>query len=196
MAAAVIGIGEVGAPPARVGEHWRLRLAMRFAGRPGATGLLAGGAVPGRVRVTATRVPASGSAARAGASRGRCPPYQAAQRVIVLAGHAALPQRLRMDGAKHRSALGVRDGDLDLHQARCVHDDAIERAAFPNQRHELAFVEEPHAPEPTRLPARRCVTRAPAAHAHARSAPQDRPPPVAEDRSGGSRSPLPDPVIY
>jgi len=129
---------------------------MRFARWPGAAGLLAGGAVPGRVRVTATRVPGSGSAARAGASRGRCAPYQAAQRVIVLAGHAALPQRLRMDGTKHRSALGVRDGDLDPDQARCVDDDAIERAAFPNQRHELAFVEEPHAPDPTRGPARRC----------------------------------------
>jgi hypothetical protein len=86
----------------------------------------------------------SRSAARAGTARGRCSPYQSAQRAIMLAGDAALPHRLRMDGAEHRSALSVRDGDFDPHQARRVDDDTVELPAFPDQRHELAFVKGLH----------------------------------------------------
>jgi hypothetical protein len=86
------------------------------------------------------------SAAGASATRGRCASYQAAQRAVVLAGREALPQRLWMDGAEHRSALSVRDGHFDLHRARCVDHDAVERPAFPDKRHELAFVKGPHLP--------------------------------------------------
>jgi hypothetical protein len=109
--------------------------------------LLAGGAVTRRVRVAATC--GSRSGARAATARGRCAPDQSAQRVIVLAGHASLPQQLGVNGAEHRSVPGVGHCDLDLHQARSVHDDALQRLMFPNERDELAFVKGPHLVEPT-----------------------------------------------
>ena len=78
-------------------------------------------------------------------------PYPAAQRVVVFADHAALSQRLGMDGAKQCPAFGVCDGDFHLHQARCVHDDAVELAAYLDERHQLTLVKCPHSPS---LPAK------------------------------------------
>jgi hypothetical protein len=108
--------------------------------------LLAGGAVPGRMRVTATPVPGSWSGARACPARGRCPPYQPAQRVIVLASHAAFPQPLRVNVAEDRSASSFRHRDLDLHQTPSVHDDALELLAVYQNHDELTFVKGLHSP--------------------------------------------------
>src|SRR5215208_6359902 len=51
-----------------------------------------------------------------------------------------------MDATKRRSALSVRDGNLDLHQTGGVDDDALEFLAFPDKRHELTFVKGLHGP--------------------------------------------------
>ena len=91
-----------------------------------------------RLRVTATR--GSRSGARAAAAGGRCAPDQPAQRVIVLAGLGPLPHELRVNGAEDRSVPGVGHRDLDLHQARNLHDDAVQRLMIPDERDELAFV--------------------------------------------------------
>ena len=64
----------------------------------------------------------------------------------MLARYLAVPEHLRMDAPEHRSALSVRDGDVDLDQTRCVDDDAIEFLAFPDKRHELTFVKGLHGP--------------------------------------------------
>jgi len=105
--------------------------------------------------MTATR--GSRSAARAATARRRGAPDQAAQRVIVLARLAALPQRLRVHGAEHPSVPQVRHGNLDLHQARSVHDDAFQRLIVPNERDQLTFVKGPHLVEATYLPFARAV---------------------------------------
>jgi hypothetical protein len=94
--------------------------------------------------VTATPVPGSGSAARTRAARGRVSPYQSAQRVVMLAGRAALPQPPLMDDTEHWSAFSAREDDFDLHQARRVDDDAVELLAVPDESHELAFVKRLH----------------------------------------------------
>ena len=67
----------------------------------------------------------------------------------MVAGHASLPQQLWVNGSEHGSVPAVGHRDLDLHQARSVHDDAIQRLMFANQRDELAFVKGPHVVELT-----------------------------------------------
>lgn len=138
---------------------------------PSLRALLAGGAVPGRMRVTATPVPGSWSGARAAPARGRCPPYQPAQGVIVLASHATFLQPLRVKGAEDGSASSFRHRDLDLHQTPSVHDDAVELLAVHQNRDELTFVIGLHFTEPTRTRARR-ATCIEVAHARSRVARQ------------------------
>jgi len=99
-----------------------------------------------RVRVTTT--PGS-QAARAAMARARCAPDQPAQRVVVLAGCAPLAETLRVNGAEHPSVSGVGHRDLDLHQARSVHDDGFQLLVLTHERDELAFVKGPHLVEPT-----------------------------------------------
>ena len=102
------------------------------------------------VRVTASRGSEPGARAAAGGHRAA---DQSAQVLIVLAGLASLPEELRVDGAEDRSAAGVGDSDLDLHQARGVHDDALERLVVGYERDELAFVKGPHLVERTQVSA-------------------------------------------
>jgi hypothetical protein len=131
---------------------------------PSLPALPAGGAVPGWMRVTATPVPGSWSGARAASARGRCPPYQPAQRVIVLASHATLPQPLRVKGAEDGFASNFRHSDLDLHQTPNVHDDALELLAVHQNRDELTFVKGLHFTRayshPRARPALKSPTRA------------------------------------
>src|SRR4051794_39772423 len=108
--------------------------------------LLAGGAVTRRVRVAAAGGSRPGARA---AGCGRRPPDQAAELLVALAGFAPLAQQLRVHGAEHPAVPAVRHGDLDLHQARNVDDDAVERLVFPDERDQLAFVKGPHRPQPT-----------------------------------------------
>jgi hypothetical protein len=107
------------------------------------------------VRVTAARGPRS--TARAATARRRCAPDQSAQRVIVLPGLASLPQQLRVDGAEHPSVPEVWHSNLDLHQARSVHDDALQRLIVPDERDQLTFVKGPHLVEATYLRFARAV---------------------------------------
>ena len=105
--------------------------------------------------MTASR--GSRSVARAATARRRCTPDQSTQRVVMLARLAALPQDLRVHRAEHPSVPQVRHGNLDLHQARSVHDDAFQRLIVPNERDQLTFVKGPHLVEATYLPFARAV---------------------------------------
>ena len=151
---------QVRATRARAAARWRRLRTFWLGDWPWLRALLAGGAVPGRMRVTATPVPGSWPAARSGSARGRCPSYQPAQRVVVLASHATFPQPLRVNGAEDGSASSFGHRDLDLHQTPSVHDDALELLGVHQNRDELTFVKGLHFAEPTRLGA--SSARAPA----------------------------------
>ena len=57
-----------------------------------------------------------------------------------------------MNRSEHRPVGGVRNRDLDLHQARGVDDDPVERVVFADERDELAFVKGLHLVEPNDEP--------------------------------------------
>src|SRR5690348_3617813 len=91
----------------------------------------------------------SRSASLAAAATEACAPDHSAERIIVLARLASLAQQFRVDRAEHRAVRGVRHRDLDLHEARNMDDDPVERLVFPDERDELSFVKGPHLVEPT-----------------------------------------------
>jgi hypothetical protein len=62
----------------------------------------------------------------------------------MFAAGRPLAQRLRMDRAEDGSALSVRDGNFDPHQARRVHNDAVESPAVPDDGDELTFAKRLH----------------------------------------------------